>query len=111
MYSSKYLSENIQFLGSICWLTTSNQHQYTQAYEVILKTCLYLGTILEIDAQFIELHSDSLSDICASIACLARENAGFLGDGNDKLSFVNIAKTSDIAGRSIALSSTHRRPT
>jgi hypothetical protein len=63
------------------------------------------------DTQYIDLDSDSLSDICASIAFLARENAGFLGEGNDKLSFVNIDMTSDIVGRSIALSSTHRRPT
>ena len=71
---------------------------------------LHRATILEMDNPYIEWVSDSLSDICASIAFLAKENAGFLGEGSTKLSFVNIDMTSDIVGRSIALSSTHKRP-
>ncbi len=80
-------------------------------YLMIIEQYLYRATILEMDNPFIELASDSFSDICASIAFLAKENAGFLGKGSGKLSFVNIEMTSDIVGRSIGLSSTHRRPT
>lgn len=63
------------------------------------------------DKPFTEYASDSLSKIFSLIAFLPIVNVGFLGKGNGKLSFVNIKSTSDMVGRSVALSSTHSRLT
>ena len=63
------------------------------------------------DKPFTEWAFDSLSRIFAPIAFLPIENAGFLGKGSGIFSFVSINSTSDMVGRSIALSSTHSRLT
>ena len=71
---------------------------------------LYLAFIVDIVILFMEPHSVDLLEVVSSTTLLTLENAGCLGSRNCS-SLVSIVVTSDIFGLSIALSSTHSKPT
>lgn len=70
----------------------------------------HLATIFEIDSPFVEQCPTS-SRVSVSVIAVSMKNAGCLGTGSYRLSFVSIITTFDMGGLSIGLAWTQSNPT